>query len=147
MPIPFLNILNGGAHAENSSDFQEYKIAAVGASDFREAFRWSSEVFHALKTLLHERHLRTTVGDEGGFAPSLGSNQEYVEVILLAIEKAGYQPGKDFYLALDPALFRGGQISPETRRKSLVFNGDDRLLGSVDHQISDHFAGRRSGGR
>ena len=104
MPIPFLNILNGGAHAENSSDFQEYKIAAVGAPDFREAFRWSAEVFHALKTLLHERHLPTTVGDEGGFAPALGSNQEYVEVILLAIEKAGYQPGKDFYLALDPAI-------------------------------------------
>lgn len=104
MPIPFLNILNGGVHAENSSDFQEFKIAAVGASNFHEAFRWSSEVFHALKKILHDKHLPTTVGDEGGFAPQLGSNHEYIELILMAIEKAGYKAGSDFYIALDPAI-------------------------------------------
>lgn len=103
LPLPMLNILNGGVHAENSSDFQEYKIVAVGAPNFREALRWSSEVFHALKDILHNLHLPTTVGDEGGFAPPLAANQEYVELILQAIERAGYRPGRDIGLALDPA--------------------------------------------
>jgi len=103
MPIPFLNILNGGKHANKSSDFQEYKIAPVGAPNFAEAIRWSSEVFHALKKILSEKGQSTSVGDEGGFAPSFSSNAEYIEVILLAIEKAGYVPGKDIFIALDPA--------------------------------------------
>ncbi len=103
LPLPMLNVLNGGVHAEGSSDFQEYKIVATGAPTFKEALRWSAEVFHTLKKILHDRHLPTTVGDEGGFAPPLGSNEEYVQVILSAIEKAGYKPGQDFHLALDPA--------------------------------------------
>jgi len=103
LPLPMLNVLNGGVHAEGSSDFQEYKIVATGAPTFKEALRWSAEVFHTLKKILHDRHLPTTVGDEGGFAPPLGSNEEYVQVILNAIEKAGYRPGQDFHLALDPA--------------------------------------------
>jgi len=103
MPIPFLNILNGGKHANKSSDFQEYKIAPVGAPNFAEAIRWSSEVFHALKKILSDMGQSTSVGDEGGFSPSLSSNAEYIEVILSAIEKAGYVSGKDIYIALDPA--------------------------------------------
>jgi enolase len=103
MPIPFLNILNGGKHANKSSDFQEYKIAPVGAPNFAEAIRWSSEVFHALKKILSDKGQSTSVGDEGGFSPSFSSNVEYIEVILLAIEKAGYVPGKDIFIALDPA--------------------------------------------
>lgn len=103
MPIPFLNILNGGKHANKSSDFQEYKIAPVGAPNFAEAIRWSSEVFHVLKKILSDKGQSTSVGDEGGFSPSLSSNAEYIEIILLAIEKAGYVPGKDIYIALDPA--------------------------------------------
>lgn len=103
MPIPFLNILNGGKHANKSSDFQEYKIAPVGAPNFAEAIRWSSEVFHALKKILSDKGQSTSVGDEGGFSPSFSSNAEYIEVILSAIEKAGYVPGKDIFIALDPA--------------------------------------------
>ena len=103
MPIPFLNILNGGKHANKSSDFQEYKIVPVGAPNFAEAIRWSSEVFHALKKILSEKGQSTSVGDEGGFSPSFSSNAEYIEVILSATLKAGYVPGKDIYIALDPA--------------------------------------------
>ena len=103
MPIPMLNILNGGLHAENSTDFQEFKIAAIGAPNVHEAVRWSAEVFHTLKQILHERHLATTVGDEGGFAPQLPSNAAAIEVILEAIKKAGYKAGKDIWIALDPA--------------------------------------------
>jgi len=128
MPVPFLNILNGGAHAENSSDFQEYKIAAVGAPNFHEAFRWSAEVFHALKKILHDRHQPTTVGDEGGFAPALSSNCEYIEVILAAIEKAGYKAGKDFYLALDPAIsscYENGKY--DLKRDSKVLSPDEMI--------------------
>ena len=128
MPIPFLNILNGGVHAENSSDFQEYKIAAVGAPNFHEAFRWSSEVFHTLKKILHDRHLPTTVGDEGGFAPALSSNREYIELILQAIEKAGYKAGKDFYLALDPAInscYENGKYN--LKRDGRVLNSDEMI--------------------
>lgn len=128
MPIPFLNILNGGVHAENSSDFQEYKIAAVGAPNFHEAFRWSAEVFHALKKILHDRHLPTTVGDEGGFAPALSSNHEYIELILQAIEKAGYKVGKDFYLCLDPAIsscYENGKYNLKCDGK--VLNSDEMI--------------------
>jgi len=103
MPIPFLNILNGGKHANQSSDFQEYKIAPVGAPSFPEAIRWSSEIFHVLKKMLSEKGQTTSVGDEGGFAPNLSSNSAYIELILSAIEKAGYVPGKDIFIALDPA--------------------------------------------
>jgi enolase len=112
LPVPMLNILNGGKHALDSTDLQEFMVVPAGADSFREALRMGAEVFHALRKVLHDRGLATGVGDEGGFAPSLGSNQEAIEVILRAIEAAGYRPGHDAYLALDPAateLYEGGK--------------------------------------
>lgn len=103
MPLPLLNILNGGKHAAGSTDFQEFMIAPVGASTFREGLRMAVEVYHALGRLLKEQGLPTTVGDEGGFAPPLASNDAAVEVVLAAIERAGYRPGEDVAIALDPA--------------------------------------------
>ncbi|MGC8873070.1 MAG: phosphopyruvate hydratase [Chloroflexia bacterium] len=103
LPVPLMNILNGGKHAENSTDLQEFMIAPVGAPSFREALRWGAEVYHALRKVLKEKGLNTNVGDEGGFAPSLGSNEEAVALILQAIERAGYRSGVDIVLALDPA--------------------------------------------
>ena len=103
LPVPLMNILNGGKHAADSTDLQEFMIAPAGAPSFAEALRWGSEVYHSLKKVLKGKGYNTNVGDEGGFAPSLGSNEEAVEVILEAIEQAGYQPGEDIYLALDPA--------------------------------------------
>ncbi|MBI2954725.1 MAG: phosphopyruvate hydratase [Chloroflexi bacterium] len=112
LPVPLMNILNGGKHAEDSTDLQEFMIAPIGAPSFREALRWGAEVFHSLRKVLKDRGLATGVGDEGGFAPSLKSNEEAVELILRAIEAAGYKPGADIYIALDPAaseLYSGGQ--------------------------------------
>ncbi|MDR1154609.1 MAG: phosphopyruvate hydratase [Bacteroidales bacterium] len=103
LPIPMMNILNGGSHADNSIDFQEFMIMPVGAKCFSEALRMGAEVFHNLKAVLKAGGYSTNVGDEGGFAPNLKSNEEAVTVILQAIEKAGYKPGEDIYLALDPA--------------------------------------------
>jgi enolase len=103
LPIPMMNILNGGAHADNNVDLQEFMIMPVGAGSFSEALRWGSEVFHSLKKILHDMKLSTAVGDEGGFAPDLKSNEEAVDVILAAIDKAGYKAGADIALALDPA--------------------------------------------
>jgi enolase len=103
LPVPMMNILNGGAHADSSVDLQEFMVVPVGARSFADGLRMGAETFHALKAVLKEKGYSTAVGDEGGFAPSLGSNQEAVEVILAAIERAGYQPGKQIALALDPA--------------------------------------------
>src|SRR5579884_3968498 len=103
LPVPMMNILNGGKHADNSTDMQEYMILPVGAPSFREALRMGSEVYQSLKKVLHDRKLNTNVGDEGGFAPTLGSNREALEILIAAIEKAGYQPGVDICLGLDPA--------------------------------------------
>ncbi len=103
LPVPMMNILNGGKHAENSTDLQEFMILPTGASSMSEAVRMGAEVYHALKKVLHDRKLNTNVGDEGGFAPSLGSNREALEVILRAIEAAGYQPGKNIHMGIDPA--------------------------------------------
>ncbi|HEY7955292.1 MAG TPA: phosphopyruvate hydratase [Polyangia bacterium] len=103
LPVPMLNILNGGRHADNNVDPQEFMIMPVGAPSFKEALRWSAEIYHTLKGILKARGYSTSVGDEGGFAPSLKSNEEAIEVILQAIEKAGYQAGKDVGIALDPA--------------------------------------------
>ncbi len=103
LPVPMCNILNGGLHSDNSVDFQEFMIAPVGAPSFGEGLRWVAETFHALKSILKGRKLETSVGDEGGFAPNLGSNEEAVEVILEAIKKAGYKSGTDISLALDSA--------------------------------------------
>ena len=103
MPTPMLNIINGGSHADNSVDFQEYMIMPVGFENFAEALRASSEVYHNLKKILHEQGHSTSLGDEGGFAPNLGSNEEPIEVIMQAIEKAGYKPGEQIAIALDIA--------------------------------------------
>ncbi len=103
LPIPMMNILNGGAHADNPVDFQEFMIMPVGAPSFSEALRMGAEVFHNLRSVLKAKNMSTNVGDEGGFAPNLGSNEEAIEVILQAIEKAGYKPGDDICIALDPA--------------------------------------------
>ncbi|NMA05870.1 MAG: phosphopyruvate hydratase [Acholeplasmataceae bacterium] len=103
LPVPMMNILNGGSHADNNVDFQEFMILPVGAPTFTEAIRWGAEVFHALKAVLKKRGLNTAVGDEGGFAPNLGSNEEALQVIMEAIKKAGYKPGEDIYLAMDVA--------------------------------------------
>jgi enolase len=103
LPVPMMNILNGGKHAANSTDLQEFMVMPVGAASFSQAMQMGTEVYHALKKVLKDRDLNTNVGDEGGFAPSLPSNKDAVEVILAAIESAGYQPGKDCFIALDPA--------------------------------------------
>ena len=103
LPVPLVNILNGGKHAVDSTDFQEFMIAPLGAPSFREGLRWAAETFHALGDLLHERGLATTVGDEGGYAPSLGSNEDAIAAVLTAIERAGYVPGEQVAIALDPA--------------------------------------------
>jgi enolase len=103
LPVPMMNILNGGKHAVNSTDFQEFMVMPVGAPTFSEAVRWGAEIYQSLKKVLHDAGHSTNVGDEGGFAPSLGGNVKAVEVILQAIEKAGYRPGEDVFIALDPA--------------------------------------------
>ena len=104
LPVPMMNILNGGKHAVNSTDFQEFMVMPVAAPSFAEAVRWGTEIYHALREVLHKRGFSTNVGDEGGFAPSLGGNAAAIELILQAIEKAGYRPGDDVYIALDPAV-------------------------------------------
>lgn len=103
LPVPMMNILNGGKHAENSTDIQEFMILPVAAPTFAEATRWSAEVYHALKSVLHDRGLNTNVGDEGGFAPSLGSNRDALDALVSAIQKAGYTPGEQIFLGMDPA--------------------------------------------
>lgn len=103
LPVPMLNILNGGKHAANSTDFQEFMVMPVGAPTFRECLRWGDEIYQSLKKVLHDGGYSTNVGDEGGFAPSLGGNVKAIEVIMQAIEKAGYRPGEDVFIALDPA--------------------------------------------
>jgi enolase len=111
LPVPMMNILNGGKHADNSVDFQEFMVMPIGAPTFAEALRAGAETFHALKGILHKKGYTTSVGDEGGFAPNLKSNEEACEVIIEAIEAAGYKPGKDVAIALDPAassFFEGG---------------------------------------
>ncbi|MCX6003256.1 MAG: phosphopyruvate hydratase, partial [Chloroflexi bacterium] len=114
LPVPMLNILNGGKHATNSTDLQEFMVFPAGAKSFRESLRMGTEVYRALKKVLKDKGLNTNVGDEGGFAPSLSSNKAAVEAILLAIEKAGYKPGKDCFIALDPAsseFYKNGKYS------------------------------------
>jgi enolase len=103
MPVPMMNVINGGAHANNSLDLQELMIIPVGAPSFREAVRWGAETFHALKKILHDKHMPTAVGDEGGFAPSVESHEAAIKMILQAIEKAGYKPGEQIAIGLDCA--------------------------------------------
>ncbi len=123
LPVPMMNILNGGAHASNTVDVQEFMIMPVGAPSFREALRWCAEVFHALASLLRSKNLATAVGDEGGFAPDLSSDEEAISCILEAVEKAGYKPGKDFMLAMDAAASewkgerKGEYLLPKARTR------------------------------
>jgi enolase len=104
LPVPMMNVINGGVHADNSIDFQEFMIMPVGAPSFSEALRWGTETYHVLKTVIGDRGLSTAVGDEGGFAPNLDSNEEAITVLIEAIEKAGFTPGDDIAIALDPAV-------------------------------------------
>ena len=125
LPVPMMNILNGGAHADNSVDMQEFMIMPVGAPSFREALRWGAEVFHALKAVLKKQGMNTAVGDEGGFAPNLSSNEAALEVVMEAIKSAGYTPGKDLYIALDCAsseFYKNGKYTLEAEGKSFSSN-------------------------
>jgi enolase len=111
LPVPMMNVVNGGAHADNSIDLQEFMVMPIGAPSFSEALRWGTETYHTLKKVLHDRGLSTAVGDEGGFAPNLASNEDAIRLLVESIEKAGYTPGVDIAIALDPAmseLYRDG---------------------------------------
>jgi enolase len=122
LPVPLMNVINGGKHADNNVDFQEFMLVPAGATSFREALRMGVETFHALKGVLKGRGYNTNVGDEGGFAPDLKSNVEAVEVLLQAIEKAGYKPGQEISLALDPAsteFYKDGKYRLEAENKTL----------------------------
>ncbi len=123
LPVPMMNILNGGKHADKSTDFQEFMIMPIGAKSFKEALRCGAEIFHTLKKILHDKELPTTVGDEGGFAPSLSSNEEAIKLILEAIRKAGYAVGKDVSIALDVAateLYKDGKYHLTSENRSLT---------------------------
>jgi len=129
LPVPMMNILNGGAHADNNVDFQEFMVMPVGAPSFSEALRWGVEVFHTLKGVLKKRGYNTAVGDEGGFAPSVKSNVEAIEVVLEAISKAGYKPGEEISIALDPAaseFYQDGKY---------VFKKSDKSAKSSDEMV------------
>ena len=132
LPVPMMNILNGGSHADNSIDFQEFMIMPVGAPTFTEALRMGAEVFHNLRSVLKSKGLSTNVGDEGGFAPNLGSNEEALTCILQAIEKAGYRPGEDVYIALDAAASEF--YLPEENLYHLKWSTGDKLTPA---QMSD----------
>lgn len=123
LPVPMMNIMNGGKHATNSADFQEFMVMPVGAPTFAEGLRWGTEIYHALKGVLHDQGHSTTVGDEGGFAPSLPNNEAAIEVILQAIEAAGYKAGEQIMLALDPAtseIYEDGKYHLATENRSLT---------------------------
>ena len=125
LPVPMMNILNGGSHADNSIDFQEFMIMPVGAPTFTEALRMGAEIFHNLRGVLKSKGMSTNVGDEGGFAPNLGSNDEAIQVVLQAIEKAGYRPGEDVFIGLDPASSE--YYLPEENVYELKWSTGDRL--------------------
>jgi enolase len=125
LPVPLMNIINGGAHADNNVDFQEFMIVPIGAPSFREGLRYGAEVFHALKKVLHGKKLNTAVGDEGGFAPDLKSNSEALDIIMTAIEKAGFKAGKDIALALDVAA------SSFCKDKAYHLEGEGKTLDSA----------------
>src|SRR5580704_15482934 len=134
MPVPMMNIINGGAHANNNLDIQEFMVLPVGAPSLREAIRYGAEIFHCLKKILNARDLSTSVGDEGGFAPNLPSNEAALQTILEAIETAGYKPGRDIYLGLDVAsteFFRDGKYELESEHRSFSSAEFTRYLGDL----------------
>jgi enolase len=133
LPVPMMNVINGGAHADNNLDLQEFMIIPVGAPSFREAIRWGAETFHTLKKLLHEKGLATSVGDEGGFAPNLPNHEAAIELILQAIEKAGYEPGRQIALGLDCAsteFYKNGRYELSGEKLSLSAGDFTNLLGT-----------------
>ena len=132
LPTPMMNILNGGAHADNNVDFQEFMVMPVGAERFADALRWGAEVFHTLKGVLKKKGYNTAVGDEGGFAPSLKSNVEAIEVILQAIEQAGYKPGEDIAIALDPA----SSEFYDADKQRYVFKKSDKREKTSDEMVA-----------
>ncbi len=134
LPVPMMNIINGGSHADNNVDFQEFMILPVGAPSFKEAIRWGTEVFHNLKAVLKAKGLNTAVGDEGGFAPNLGSNEEALQVIVEAIKKAGYVPGKDIFLGLDVASSEF--YNKETKKYVLAGEGGKEFTAE---QLADFY--------
>lgn len=144
LPVPMMNIINGGCHALSSGlDVQEFMIMPVGASSFKECLRWCAEVFHALAAILKERGLATSVGDEGGFAPALKSDEEAIETILEAVKKAGYEPGRDFKIAMDAASSEWktgtkGEYKTAESRHCIYFQRADRSLESTGREIPDH---------
>lgn len=129
LPVPMANILNGGAHSSAPIDFQEYMVMPVGSSSFKEGIRCVAEVFHNLKNILHDKGLSTTVGDEGGFAPDLKDNEEPLKVIMQAIEKAGYKPGEDVCIAMDPA---SSEFYDKDKKKYIFKKSDKRELTSAE---------------
>ncbi len=135
LPVPMANIINGGSHADNSVDFQEFMVMPVGADSLRSGVRMITEVFHNLKKILHDKNYSTAVGDEGGFAPNLKSNEEAVEVILNAIEKAGYKPEDDIMIALDPA---SSEFYDAAKKKYIFKKSDGRELSSTE--MADYWA-------
>ena len=126
LPVPMMNILNGGAHADNNVDFQEFMVMPVGAASFKEGLRMGAEVFHSLRKVLKAKKLNTAVGDEGGFAPDLSSNEDAIRMIIIAIEEAGYIPGKEIFIALDPAA------SEFYKDGNYVLEGEGRTLSSSE---------------
>jgi enolase len=138
LPLPMMNVLNGGKHADNNVDLQEFMIMPVGASSFREALRWASEVFHHLKSVLREKGYSTAVGDEGGFAPDLSSNREAIGVIMEAMERAGYKPGEDMALALDPAassFYEAGKYL--LKAEAIIEKTTEEMIGFYESLVRD----------
>lgn len=136
LPVPMSNIINGGAHADNNVDIQEFMVMPLGAKDFREALRMNAETFHALKALLHKRGLATSVGDEGGFAPNLSSNEEALIVIVEAIKAAGYKPGKDIFIAIDAAassFHKKGKYTIDGKKLT-----SDEMIDYYEHLIGKY---------
>ena len=148
LPVPMMNVLNGGAHADNKVDFQEFMVVPVGAPSFSEALRTGAEVFHALKRTLHDRGLATAVGDEGGFAPDLESNEAALQALIEGIEAAGFRPGDDVAIALDPAtseIFDDGAYVLEHEGRSLSSGRARRLLGRDGRALPDRLDRGRDG--
>jgi enolase len=135
LPVPMMNIINGGSHADNKIDFQEFMVMPIGASNFSEGLRWGTEVFHALKTVLKKKGYSTNVGDEGGFAPNIQSNEEAIETILVAIEAAGYKAGEQISIALDPAV---SEFYNSEKKRYIFHKSDNRELTS--EQMVEYWA-------
>jgi enolase len=135
LPVPMMNILNGGAHADNKIDFQEFMVMPIGATTFSEGLRWGVEIFHALKTVLKKKGYSTNVGDEGGFAPNIGSNEEAIETVLTAIEAAGYKTGSQIMIAMDAA---NSELWKEDKKKYVFHKSDGKEMTS--NQLVDYWA-------